>query len=54
MSLAVIVSPWFWISGNVGNFWMLKPNFVSMIYKFLYSVLQIFYAIDMNSVEPFD
>ena len=54
MSLAVIVSPQFQMSGNVGNFWMLKPNFVSMIYKFLYSVLQIFYTIDMNSVKPFN
>ena len=33
---------------------MLEPDFVSTICEFLYSAFQIFYTIDMNSVETFD
>ena len=40
--------------GDINHFWVLEPDFVCIVYKFLYNTFKIFFVTDINSVKTFN
>jgi len=54
LPLILLVLSWFQVFYDINSFWMLEPNFVSIISEFLYCLFENFFAWDILCIKPLD